>query len=355
MSGTCKTCGVPKLLSMTQAWREGCIVDTTSGSASLCIYEASYPTALINELEDRLGIPLERIVYLAGTHAAVKVLGVLYESHPHIGKLLFSAPFHNMTERILVGFGRAIGVADVKIIERNRRKGARVIIENPFDLSNCLAIISGILQIADGCNIAYDILEENGSYLVDFTPASSDMHEEEAYQRLFAENLAPKKADPSIKLPKCIVCGAPREVGQLCEFDTERGLIKERAGGERMIMMGVHGYNSIIRELSWELGHSVYDIFIDFEKRNLSARLTGAAEEERPWGGEELRKYFAVRGLGMLGEFQEKDGTTSITIQNAFIAPLVAGRLLALWELENGREGSYEFDVKDNALSFSIS
>jgi len=340
---------------MTQAWRDGCIVDNTSGSASLCIYEASYPTALINDLEERLGIPLDRIVYLAGTHAAVKVLGVLYESHPHLSKLLFSSPLHSFTERMLVGFGRAIGVADVKIVERRRHNGARVIIENPFDLSNCLAIISGILQIADGCNITYDILEENGAYLVEFTPAPHDAHEEEAYQRLFAENLAPKKAGSNAVLSKCRTCSAPREAGQLCEFDMGRGLIKERGSGDRMIMMGIHGYNSIIRELSRELGQSVYDIFIDFEKKNLSAKLADTPEDERPWGEEELRRYFALRGLGMLGEFQVEDGTTSISVHNAFIAPLVAGRLLALWELVNGREGSYTFDVVDNILNLSIS
>ncbi|MBN2027716.1 MAG: hypothetical protein JW854_13245 [Actinobacteria bacterium] len=355
MPSTCKTCGFPRLLSMTQAWRDGCIVDNTSGSASLCIYEASYPTALINELEDRLGIPLERIVYLAGTHAAVKVLGVLYESHPHVSKLLFSAPFHGLTERMLVGFGRAIGVANVNIVERKRRKETRVIIENPFDLSNCLAIISGILQIADGCNIAYNVLEGNGAYLVEFTPTPSDMHEEEAYQRLFAENLAPRLVDHAAMLSKCQACGAPREAGELCEFDIERGLISERGSGDRMIMMGVHGYNSIIRELSWELGDFVYDVFIDFEKKNLSAKLAGSAEDNLPWGEEKLRQYFALRGLGMLDNFVEKNGTTSITVHNAFIAPLVAGRLLALWELVNGREGSYSFDVTDNLLNFSIS
>jgi hypothetical protein len=159
MADCCRECGVPKLLSMTQAWRDGCIIDTTSGSASLCVYEASYPTALIRELENQLGIPLDRIVYLAGTHAAVKVLGVLYESHPIVGKLLFSAPLHRVTERILVKFGRAIGVASVDILERRRKESTRVMIRDPFDLSNCLAIISGILQIADGCQISYEILE----------------------------------------------------------------------------------------------------------------------------------------------------------------------------------------------------
>ena len=355
MSGTCRSCGVPKLLSMTQAWRDGCIVDTTSGSASLCIYEASYPTALVEELESSLGIPLERIVYLAGTHAAIKVLGVLYESHPRIGKLLFSAPLHRMTERILVGYGRAIGVADVEITKRTRGKGARVRIKRPFDLSNCLAIISGILQIADGCPISYDILESNGAYLVDFTPAPADAHEEEAYQRLFAENLAPKKTDTALKFSKCKVCGAPREVGEMCEFDIGEGMIREKRDGERMIFMGVHGLNTIVRELSWELGHTVNELFIDFEKRNLESRLYAAQDGDYPWGEEELRSYLALRGLGMLTEVREKDGSTSLTVHNAFIAPLVAGRLLAMWERRFGREGSYKFDIVGNTLHLSIS
>ena len=54
-------------------------------------------------------------------------------------------------------------------------------------------------------------------------------------------------------------------------------------------------------------------------------------------------------------ELREDGGVTSITVHNAFIAPLVAGRLLAIWESQKGREGSYEFDVKDDTLYFTIS
>lgn len=355
MPGACKVCGVPRLLSMTQAWREGCIVDTTSGSASLCIYEASYPTALIKELEDRLGVPLDRIVYLAGTHAAVKVLGVLYESHPHISKLLFSAPLHRTTERLLVGFGRSIGVAKVDIIERKRGKGATVRLHDPFDLSNCLAIISGILQIADGCPISYYIHEHSNPFLVEFVPASDKESEEEAYQRLFAENLAPKEVTPETSLARCKRCGTPREVGALYAFDTAKGFINQRQGGQRMIFMGVHGFNSIIRELSWELGQSVNDAFIGFERKHLAASLDKGEESESPWGEEKVRDYLAIRGLGVLSDLVEKGGSSYFTVENAFIAPLVAGRLLALWEREYGKEGSYEFSVTNSTLYFSIS
>jgi hypothetical protein len=330
------------------------------------------------ELENQLGIPLERIVYLAGTHAAVKVLGVLYESHPVVGKLLFSAPFHRMTERILVNYGRAIGVANVDIVERRRGDGAKVRIQDPFDLSNCLAIISGILQIADGSQISYDILDRNGtgeivpgenvpggsasdesnSYLVEFSPASAQESEEEAYQRLFAENLSPKKTGGS-KLSKCIRCGIPREVGARYTFDLANGFIQEKAGGERTIFMGVHGFNTIIRELTWELGQAVNETFIAFERNRLSEKLARdgarAGEGEGLMHEATLREYLALRGLGYLQEVREKDGGTSFTVENAFIAPLVAGRLLAFWDKERGREGTFEFDVTDDTLRFFIS
>ncbi|MEW6553681.1 MAG: hypothetical protein AB1384_05290 [Actinomycetota bacterium] len=366
MADCCRECGVPRLLSLTQAWREGCIIDTTSGSASLCVYEASYPTALIRELEERLGIPLDRIVYLAGTHAAVKVLGVLYESHPLVGKLLFSAPLHRMTERILVKFGRAIGVANVEILERHRREGALVMIEDPFDLSNCLAIISGILQIADGCQIAYEILEgggpdgsasagaaADGSYLVRFFPAPAEDGEEEAYQRLFAENLSPGSTGGK-ELARCGKCGAPRAFGDLLSFDLGKGLIRERAGGERVILMGVHGLNTIIRELTWELGQVVGETFIAFERQHLLARLRGGGGVSISLHEDPLREYLALRGLGYLREVRDGDGGTSFVVENAFIAPLVAGRLLAMWETEYGRTGSYEFDVSDDVLRLFI-
>jgi hypothetical protein len=354
MTATCKVCGIPRLLSMTQKWRDGCIVDTTSGAASLCLYEASYPTTLINELESTLGIPLDRIVYLAGTHAAVKVLGVLYETHPRIGSMLFSAPLHRFTENMLVGFGKSIGVADVEITERKRGRRTEVVIRDPFDLSNCLAIISGILQIADGRRISYNILEGTNPYVVEFLPDSEKKGKDEAYFRLFAEDLTPKESHEDI-LPVCEKCGAPHNVGDFFSFDTDKGMINDRRDGERMIFMGVHGFNSIIRELDRELGSSVQKIFIDFENRSLFSKLKQSSEADGLWEERNLREYLATRGLGFLREMQKQDRSSIITVENAFIAPLVAGRLLAFWAKEHGREGYYNFEVTDNTLRLTIS
>jgi len=355
MLGACRACGLPRALSLTQAWRDGCIVDITSGTASLCVYEAAYPSLLVAELEGKLGIPLGRIVYHAGTHAAVKVLGVLYESHPHIGRVLFSAPLHTFTERMLVGFGKAIGVAEVRIVERRRGDGATVDIRDPFDLSNCLAIISGILQIADGCRIAYDILEKNASYLVDFRRAEGEDGEEETYRRLFAENLVPERRGEGASLARCGRCGAPRGVGALLSFDLERGLIIDRSDGTRTIFMGVHGLNSILRELGRELGSCVDDILIAFERRGLAERLAANGDAFPPWEEGALREYLALRGLGLLEEMREREGAWEVVVKNAFLAPVVAGRLLALRDHRSGGRVSLEYEVEGSTLRLVLS
>lgn len=350
----CKECGVPRLLSISQAWREGCIVDTSSGAASLCIYEASYPTAMIRESEAALGIPLNHIVFLAGMHAAVKVLGVLHDAHPLVARLLFSAPLHGLTERMLVAFARAIGVARVDIIERARGGTTRVRIHDPFDLDNCLAIIAGVLQIADGHPVSYEVLRQNGDCVVEFSPSPEDATKSETYRRMAAADLVPARLSASAALPRCRRCGAPRGVGEQFTFDMRQGLITENASGERVILMGDHGMNTIVREMEAELGNLINEIFTAFEKRNFARKLASGAYGDGPWDAPALRAYLALRGLGMLTAMEETEERTTFDVANAFVPTIVAGRLAALWEKRNGRECSCVSTVSGSSLNVAL-
>ena len=353
MAASCKCCGVPRLLSLSNTWRDGCIVDTTSGAANLFIYEASYPGALMNKVEDALGIPLQHIVYLAGTNALVKVLGSLYDSHPRLSGLLFSGPMHRLTERILVAVGRAIGMCKVDITERKRGKRTRVRIHDPFDLTNCLAVISGILQLADGVPFSYEILAENGSFLVEFTPAP-EQTKKEAFRRLIADELTPEETEKHKDFNCCGKCGVPQEIGKQYSFDMGKGLIMDRDGGERVVFMGTHGLNTIIRELERELGPSVNQLFVEFERENFTRKLEGPLKDKNLMGDLELREYLGLRGLGLLSEMSLEGTKIHFVVENAFIAPLVAGRLLALCEMDFGRQCYYDYSVEDHTLSLVL-
>jgi hypothetical protein len=122
-----------------------------------------------------------------------------------------------------------------------------------------------------------------------------------------------------------------------------------------MIFMGVHGLNSILRELGRELGGYVDGLLIDFERRNLAGKLARMGGARLPWREEALREQLALRGFGMLESMRENGGTCEAVVRNAFLAPVVAGRLLAIWEHERGRRGSMEHEVEGNVLRLRLS
>lgn len=353
MAANCKRCGAPKLLGLTNTWRDGCIVDAFSGGANLFIYEASYPAELMRKLEGTLGISLQHIVYLAGTNALVKALGSLYASHPRLAGFLFSAPLHRLTERMLVAVGRAIGVARVDILERKRGKRTTVRIHDPFDITNCLAIISGILQLADGVPHSYNILGENGSHLVEFIPYPGQA-DGEAFRRLTADDLTPVETAKHRDLPCCDKCKLPRELGGQYSFDMQRGVIRDRDGGERVVFMGTQGLNTIIRELERELGPMVSELFLEFEKENFAGKLEGPLRVKHLIGDVELRRYLSLRGLGLLTEMKLEGTRLNFVVENAFVAPIVAGRLLALCERDFERSCAYDYQVEGGTLSLTL-
>jgi len=87
MANLCKECGVPKIIARTHAWRDGCIVDKFGGSANFSIYEVSFHNGLIDEVSNQLGISIDWIVYIAGRHAAARIIKNMVSSHPLLEKV----------------------------------------------------------------------------------------------------------------------------------------------------------------------------------------------------------------------------------------------------------------------------
>jgi hypothetical protein len=361
MNPVCDECGVPKIVSKTHVWRDGCIVDKASGEANLCMYEVSFHNALVNEVEKILGIPLDNIIYNAGRNASERVITDMFAVHPLLGRLAFSAPFSPITQRILPHFGRALGVGSNKILKHKRKKYGILRMCDPYHLEHCLAVVAGAIQVMykdlyeGGTDIAYEVTPEDDCYMVRFTlQPREESEEDEAQLRLGTADLTPSEQD-GLELPQCPKCKVPREIGQLYQFDMDKGIITERLNVERTILIGLYSLNSIVREMERELGYNINDLFIKEEKDNFKRKLAVTLLAEEMRDEDELREYLALRGLGLLTEMEEDGGEFRFTIANVFIPPMVAGRLLALCEYKHEMRCSYEYTVEGNTLHLSIS
>jgi hypothetical protein len=354
MGAQCGACGVPKAISKTHVWRDGCIVDKTSGLANLCIYEVYNHNAFVEEMGKRLGFPLDPIIYNASVHAARDVIHDMLASHPTLGKLALSAPFYRMSESFICGIFRAMGSGVIELCEHRKCERALANVSDPFNLTQCLAITAGSLQAIDGTRYSYEITSKGGVTEVLFSPSSGKAEGENTYERLSSAELTPRKSPYAASFAPCPKCGVPLALGELLSFELPRGVIKKRGGGGRVILGGLGSFNAMFRELEKELGDSVDDISSRIEKESTKRNLAAAGLTGKAWDVAELRDYLGLIGTGLLLEMEQDGDGLTLSAANVYVPPLVAGRLAGIWENWHGEEADYDFSVADNVLSMTI-
>ncbi|MDY6796884.1 MAG: hypothetical protein SWK76_16620 [Actinomycetota bacterium] len=354
MPSICRECGVPKIISRTHSWRDGCITNK-GGGADFSLYEVSFHNTLIEEVGKRLGVSIDWIVYIAGRHAAARIVRDMLAPYPRMGKLIFKRPLFRLGQRFLLEFARAIGMGDIELIEHVKWKRGSVRITNPFHLAHCTAVILGGLDVMYGFPVAFTAGVDGDSYIGELLPGEKDdIGSEDAFIRLTTDDLTPGKQDEAQRFTACSACGAPAELGERFLFDLEGGIITDRESGERFIFYGHHSLNTILREFEKELGRDIGDLFMEVEKESFAAKLEGSLGDRNLWDEEEMRRYLALQGLGTLTALEKREDNTYIEVANAFVTPLVAGRLAALWEREHVAEGNCTYQAFKNTLRLTI-
>ncbi|NPV60414.1 MAG: hypothetical protein HPY75_12260 [Actinobacteria bacterium] len=359
MNESCNACGVPKALTKSHAWEEGCIVDRASGNANLFLYEAASMNSLIDEVGSLLGISVDDLVFKAAANAAEGVVGDAINAHPALFRLLKRWPLHRLAYEASAKLARAVGAGNITLLGQKGGQGkrrVRVRIENPFNVFLVSAMVVGAMRAIYNLPVLYDLGEEDGAYSMEARQAQGAV-EEEAYERLAPSRLVPDKLEGEI-LPTCGRCGAPSALGDSFAWKLEDGLLVEKAGGERMVFPGLYLLHSLIREFDLELGGTTAEVFLEAErrlyKRKLARAQKGQDSMSDPLQESELRSHLALRGLGYLESLRREGGTTEIVVKNAFIAPLLAGRLVAMWEYDSGLDSTFDYSIDGGTLALSI-
>lgn len=354
MAARCPSCGVPRILTRTHKWENGCIVNRADGSANFSIYEAAFHNGVFEELERRMGPTINRMVYIAGRIAAAEIAGNLFTARPWVRKLIFGVPLYRLTQRTLIRFTRAIGMGRIELLGHRMGKRGAVRVTDPFHLAHCTAVILGGLDVMYGFPVSFTARMEGESYIGELIPGKRDsLGGEDAYRRLASENLVPTPLGDA-PLPSRCSCGAPIELGLSFSFDLHGGVITERETGHRHIFYGHRSLHAILREFELELGPEVRDLFVEAEKKGFSSKLASNPGYGPSWSLESLRSYLALRGMGFLSRLEKDGESTELEITNAFVPTVAVGRLTALWERHTGMPSRYEYGMRGNTLLLHI-
>jgi hypothetical protein len=342
------------MIGKTHAWRNGCIVDKASGLANLCIYEVYNHNTFVEEMGKHMGLPLDPIIYNASVHASQDVIDDMLKPHPILRKLVFSSLLYRLTERLICNLYKAIGAGGIELREHRKRRYAKACMNIPFNLTQCLAITAGALQAIDGIPYSYEIVKEREPIEVDFIPSSGECGDEEAYERLSTTDLIPNESPSSASLAPCPKCGVPQKIGEMFSFDLKRGVARDRKGGGRIILGGITSFNALFREFERELGETIDDITISIERESTKKNLADTGDVGKSWDEAELRDIIALYGTGILQKMEQEGDSMAFSVANVYVPPLLAGRLVGIWENWHQREAAYDFSVENNTVNLSV-
>jgi len=344
------------MVGKTHRWEDGCIVDRSAGTANLIVYEVSAANSWMEELGRIMGMPLDRLVFNAATSAAEGVVRDSIQSHPALFRLASTPPLHRIVYAMSAQLMEGIGAGRIELLAQKGGQGrreTRLRVSHPFNPRLVSSLVAGFVRAFYGLPVTCHTREEGGAFIVEIRqdPAGAG---EGVYHRLAPARLVPARGHAPVALPACGRCGAPRGIGDLFVWDPQRGMIAERAGGQRVIFASLYLFDSMIREVHAELGEPALEVFQEVERRLFARKLASAPAGGDPWEEEGLRGDLALRGLGLLRKLEADGEGARIVVDNVFVAPIVAGRLLALWEYRYGREAECEYSITGNTLDLSI-
>lgn len=246
---------------------------------------------------------------------------------------------------------RILGYGDPTLVdfhfEQSPDDFAVVRYRHPFSIPIVAGAVAGAAEafISRTAGVTY---MESSSDTVEIKVFES-VHPLEMKNRLWFKMHQPAGGD--IELRKCATCGGPARLSGF-SWDLKTGIIKDRATGRRVALMGPPVIDTFLEELRNELGESVPEIVIEAQRRFVrNGHYPVALVHDQ-----QMREQLALRGLGDLKELEMDRNGVRLRLDNAVLPLFGVGLVQGLYELAFGIEGRAEWEVsEDGTLEVNVS
>ena len=352
-SGVCSTCNVPS------TWAKDSVFDGDNTSLQKMVpirgvfYEAGEIEHFIRGMEESLGASLDRVAFDAHKRAVKRFFsGTLGGVTGSLARLAVPRFIYKQQATVAPNFG----VGRMSVGAYNRGGPLEVEATNVWNERLFAADVAGAFEAVEGeeCEVhtertagAYRFVvrksgEKRPEYTGRLVPLTGSLQGERAY-------------------PRCRVCGAPISF-QVFHWDRERGEIRERDNGLRVVHQTVACFDSMLHEMEEELGEELRELAVRVQADYVRDKVASGAYEGGDGNGRDLgRKYFNHLGLirrrcmGNPLDFDFGPDALKVHIRNPANEELLIGRVLGTYEAVTGRKGRASDDSSDGMLSVEVS
>jgi hypothetical protein len=325
---TCAECGVPIYITSEHLWHSsGFILQRRDPRHIIIFLESENLEELLKGVERILGIPIERIVVDARRRTAAaymeRVIPEGLKRAVREKKVEVKPVIEGMTSiGHVLGYGR-FEVVDCRY-QGDEEDFLLVRVENPYSVMLGSADPVAAFEALVGEEMGMDHEQVGPSTFL--VRGFRSPHPEEFRERLRMRRYEYGEGDFSYE--KCPSCGGPAFLS-LYRWDLERGIITHRESGRRMVFFAPSVLEAVFGELERELGEEIPKVVVEAQKRFTAGgfyRLKG----EEP--AADLKFQLALRGIGLLSEFEESEEGLRLFMPNAAVPLMVVGLAQGLFE-----------------------
>jgi hypothetical protein len=350
LTDACPECHVPKTISDAHEWlNNGDIVQRLNNAARLAFIESEHFDPLFKKIEGILGIGIRDMLINIGARANALYLAWLIpkevretvqsgqmEMGPFIQGITILAENAGFARYELLGWR----------YEKDEYDFCKHRVVNPYSL-----------PLAAGSYVGAVAGVVGGEHKVSFKQISSDVYEFETAWDEYPIRLKKslkivphKHREGNIYLQCCSTCGVPLAMSQN-EWVPERGMIRNRRSGRRMVLLGPEMVDSIFRALVGHLGDT-------FESAVVEAERSVTRDTFSPLNIREdmkLREELAFKGLGNLAQFSLSPKKMYLALKNTCLHLILAGMFQGAFETTYDLDSNIEWEMtSENTLTLEV-
>lgn len=349
----CGECGVPLGISATLNWNsDGSITQRKDPSHRMIFFESDNLDRLWRRLSESVGVTLEHVWDIVIDSKSGATRAFLFRTLPWYSRALSRLVGYRTMISTIEAQGLVMGYGKITLgaqfPERGRPERITVFVEDPYSFPLFCGDFKGAAEVLERrlADVTFQALDSR-RYQVDVTVVDRQCAPEPG--KLPVPQPGPGPGPVAYK--RCPECGAPRDL-QNFSWDLKTGIIRDNRSGRRMAFFGTSSLLAVFDELVHELGGRVVESIIDIERENTVAAMT---PEEACSGYQGLRYLAALRGLGLLTDFEQTDEGLSLVSASPSVPPYLVGLASGVFQILTGRPGRADWSIEaDGDLKVQI-
>lgn len=337
----CRDCGVPTYITSEHNWHSGGFIVQRRDPRHIIIFvESENLEELLKGIEEIIGVPIERIVVNARRRTAAaymeRVIPDELKKAVREKKLDIRPVIEGMT-----GIGHVLGYGRFEVVDC-RFQGDEddfllVRVEDPYSVMlGCVDPVAAFeALVGEEMGVEHEQVGPN-TYLI---RGFRSRHPEEFRERLRMRRYEYGEGD--FHYERCPSCGGPAFLSDFL-WDLEKGVITHRETGRRMVFFAPSVLEAVFDELERELGEEIPRAVVEAQKRFTAGGFYRMKGDDPAL---DLKFQLALRGIGLLSEFEVSEDGVHIVMPNAAVPLMVVGLAQGLYEARYGKKSESRWKV----------